>query len=70
MKEQRTYWKVSTYNETPINDVETFESVLKRDLFVKEQMNANKHGMIIEVTEISNKEFNFFKEERKVIVNF
>ena len=66
-----TMYTVSTYNESPVNTIEYKGcSRLEADLKMLEAIRNNKHGVMIETVIVENNEFNYKKEESKIIKTF
>ena len=66
-----TIYTVSTYNETPINTVEyKGESRYQADLTVMNLIRENKHGVVVAITTIENKEFDYVKTNSEIMKNF
>ena len=66
-----TIYTVSTYNETPYNTVEfKGESIWQADLAVAQAQRENKHGVVLATVIVENKEFDYKKEETKILKNF
>lgn len=66
-----TIYTVSIYNETPINTV-LFkgESIWQADLTVDQAKEENKHGVVLATVITENKEFDYKKQETKILKNF
>lgn len=66
-----TIYTVSTYNDTPYNTVEfKGESIWQADLAVAQAQRESKHGVVLATVIIENKEFDYKKEETKILKNF